>query len=284
MTTHDWYSENAAAYVVGALERDEVQRFEAHLDTCARCGGDVAGYRQAVLDLSLSLPQETPPAWLRARTLAIAAAEPRTPATTAGTLAESGPRLSDAFRPWLSVATAASVVLALGIASYAWTLRRTVSTLRGQLAVAVEGAEALRRDLLVARRDAERALTTTNVAHAPDLLAVSLRGQAGARRATGRALLSSMRGLVFVAEGLPALGPGRVYQLWVIPPPSAGASPAPASAGILSDDGAGTFMLDGGPLPANARAVRIVAVTEEPAPSGSPGPTSPILLLGQSGG
>jgi anti-sigma-K factor RskA len=94
--------------------------------------------------------------------------------------------------------------------------------------------------------------------------------------ASGRAYWSPSRGLVFNAEQLPALTPGRVYQLWVLTP-----ADATISAGVftVAADGSASATFT---LPPGASVPKVVAVTNEPAPAGSAGPTTPILLVGQA--
>jgi anti-sigma-K factor RskA len=107
-----------------------------------------------------------------------------------------------------------------------------------------------------------------------DLITVDLKGQERAAGATGRALWSRSRGLVFTAEGLPALPRDRVYQLWTI------SGSTPTSAGLLAPDATGhvTFTVAGG---AGATRPDAFGVTIEPA-GGSATPTLPIVLMGSA--
>ena len=57
------------AYVLGALEEDERDTFEAHLETCDRCARVLASYDEASSLLSQSLPQVMPPASLEDRVM-----------------------------------------------------------------------------------------------------------------------------------------------------------------------------------------------------------------------
>jgi anti-sigma-K factor RskA len=107
------------------------------------------------------------------------------------------------------------------------------------------------------------------VAQAQKVLA-SLEGSGG----SGAILQTRGGATVFVAQ-LPALQPGRVYQLWRIQ-----GSNNPASAGTFSVDpqGYGTTDLSASQQP---QAGEVVAVTNEPE-GGSPGPTSNPLIAGTS--
>jgi len=85
------------------------------------------------------------------------------------------------------------------------------------------------------------------------------------------ALLQTNAGAAVFVARLPALPPGRVYQLWRIQ-----GTNAPASAGLftVSPQGFGQAELPGGQPPA---AGEIIAVTDEPA-GGSPGPTTQPII------
>jgi anti-sigma-K factor RskA len=297
MSAHDTFAEAAAAYALDALDPQEAQQFEAHLATCAACREELVRYQQVVVGLASTVTPEEPPPSLRARTLARAFAGSQVPLSEPGAavprphtwhVEKPDVRAADAASrsaAWgWRLALAASLAIIVGLGAYASTQRGAAISLRAQLADALGRLESLRAELVNARRDADRLATTANVVNAPDLVAISLRGQAGAPAAAGRALVSRGRGLIFRAAGLPAPAPGRVYQLWVIPPSTPGVPAVPVGAGILTAEAGGGFVLDGGPLPAGVAAVQLVAVTEEPGPTGSPGPTTPILLLGQAGG
>jgi anti-sigma-K factor RskA len=114
------------------------------------------------------------------------------------------------------------------------------------------------------------------IVQAPGTIQVSLTGTAAAPSAIGRAAFNPGRGMVVSAERLPALRPGREYQLWMIVQGQA------LSAGLftVSADGAVTFVAT---LPTNlllsSTAAVTIGVTEEPE-GGSPGPNLPILLAG----
>jgi hypothetical protein len=171
------------------------------------------------------------------------------------------------------------VIVVVGLASYAWSLRSQVTTLRAMVFTASAQAEALRGELASARRDSARLTNTVGVLDAPDLLRVDLRGASTTPRALGRAFVSRAHGLVFAVDGLPALSSGRVYQLWLIPKAA-----GPVSAGVFGVDPAGSSSLSL-PLPALFASVPVktIAVTVEPGPNGSAGPTSPIVLAGSTG-
>jgi anti-sigma-K factor RskA len=111
---------------------------------------------------------------------------------------------------------------------------------------------------------------------APDMSRVELAGQTIAPQASGRVFWSRSRGLVFTASNLPALPPGRTYQLWVV------TAQAPVSAGLLKPDANGAVNAVFNP-PANIPSATAIAITIEPE-GGVPAPTGPMYLAGAAKG
>jgi anti-sigma-K factor RskA len=209
--------------------------------------------------LGQAVPQVDPPAALRARVLAIATARPR---------AESA-----AARPALwQLATAASIVLAAGLALYTSQLRGRITLLESELSEARARADAADQRMAAAQRTASSAQQAVAVLTAPDLARVNLAGQPPAPNASARAFWSRSRGMVFTASNLPPLPPGRTYQLWVV------TAQAPLSAGLLTPDPRGgvseTFS-----TPPDIPQPIALAVTIEPA-GGVPAPTGDKYLVG----
>jgi hypothetical protein len=69
--------DDAAAYVLGALEPQEVERFRRHLASCAVCRDEVAAFQPAVEALPMSAPEYPVPRALRRRVLRAARSERR---------------------------------------------------------------------------------------------------------------------------------------------------------------------------------------------------------------
>ncbi len=67
--THD-YGEDAAAYVLGALDPVEVETFERHLEGCTECRDEVTALTQVATALPMAAPQHRAPKSLRRRVLA----------------------------------------------------------------------------------------------------------------------------------------------------------------------------------------------------------------------
>jgi anti-sigma-K factor RskA len=260
---HDQLKEDAAAYVLGSLDPQDQQAFEAHLPGCAECAEEVRSLRAVTAALAAGAPQRTPRPELRNRVLG------SLPGVSAGArAARPGPRLAS----WLPVA--ASLVLTAGAALYAARLQTRVSDLEVRLQQAILQASAADQVMADARRVAGDAQSAMAVLAAPDVARIDLAGQAAAPQARARALWSRDRGMVFTASNLPALPAGRVYQVWVVTPN------APVSAGLLMPDanGGGSVYFS---TPSDIATPVALAVTLEPA-GGVPAPTNDnYFLLGK---
>jgi anti-sigma-K factor RskA len=119
---HERWADSVGAYLLGALEPDECERFEAHLADCPRCRDDVADLRVAADALPVSVPLVSPSPALKDRIMTVVESE-------AELLAAAGRRADEpaaAPRPrrdrgrllgWLSrpaVALACALVLIAG--------------------------------------------------------------------------------------------------------------------------------------------------------------------------
>jgi anti-sigma-K factor RskA len=274
---HEEFAESAAAYALGALDAPERIRFEAHLQTCDVCQKDVDAYRAVTAGLGGSVEPMATPAALKARVIAAATAGPRVRAVEPSATTANPLVLRPTTFPWLALA--ASLALAAAAGAYAWMLHAQLDTARRVAAETSARAETLRTQLSAARGDAVRSGRLLQVLTAPDVVRVSLAGTKPGSAARGQASWSPSRGLWFSADGLPVLSPGRIYQLWLVLPKQ-----VPISAGLLAVDarGTGTLLAAGQSSGAISPPQAVtVAVTEEPA-SGSPGPTTPILLAGSA--
>jgi anti-sigma-K factor RskA len=67
---HNRWSEDLAAYVLGALERDEADDFERHLEGCERCREEMTWLEPAVQTLPEAVERQEPPRALRAALMA----------------------------------------------------------------------------------------------------------------------------------------------------------------------------------------------------------------------
>ena len=264
---HDELKHDAAAYALGVLEAAAHAAFEAHLASCAECAADVRQMRLAASALPHTVPQVSPPPSLRARILRQMSAAPdaSTPAPAVVVREKRG------LPAWLPIA--AMLVIGAGVSFYAQRMQARVANLETQLRQAQAQVAAAERQTLEARNVAFRAQSAMGVFAAPDVARIDLAGQPVAVSARARALWSRQRGMVFTVTNLPALPPGRVYQVWVV------TAQAPVSAGLLTPDasGGGSVYFE---TPVDILPPVAVAVTLEPA-GGVPAPTGAMYLVGK---
>lgn len=101
---------DAAAYVLGALEPEELEAFRAHLASCAACREEVATLQPVAEALPASAPRLTAPADLRRRVIEAARAEPKD--AEQGTAERDQPplRAARARRRWRRVPSPAAAI------------------------------------------------------------------------------------------------------------------------------------------------------------------------------
>lgn len=112
------------------------------------------------------------------------------------------------------------------------------------------------REIASAREMATSAQRISNVLAAPDLVRYNLAGNSAAPRASGQALWSRSRGLVFSGSGIPPAPPDGHHQVWLL----TRVAPVKAGTFVLEADGAVTSVQHAPFVP---RAVTGVMVTLE---------------------
>jgi anti-sigma-K factor RskA len=231
------------AYALGVLEPEEIARVSELLEQHPEWRPTLDELRATVGLLPYGLPGAEPAPGLRQRTLDYAAGRSRRPVRAP----ERG------LRRWLAAlgGVAAAATLAAGLA---W----------GQLQSA--RADLARAEAeLASLRSAQQQVAAT-LAQARPLVALSGPGGRGS-------VLRTSAGVTVVAAKLPALAPGRTYQLWLI------RGGKPAGVGTFGVDAQGFGMLTLGSADLAPQATDTFAVTDEPA-GGSPGPTTSPLIAG----
>jgi hypothetical protein len=280
--------ELASLHALGVLSAEE----RAALATAMAADPELAAEVRQLEDTAGALggvaAQIDPPARLRARVLAAAGidaddvapvpgapvptmAGSRPTAARPGAGAAPGPAGSRALPGWL--AAAAALVLASGLGLWALQLRGSLEAMHARVERAEAEVVRIQRAVGEAQQQTRILQAQNSVLFAPDTLRVDLAGEGPAPRSTARAFMSRHSGVAFAANELPALPPGQVYQLWVVPPQGQ----PPVSAGLLAPDSSGHASLFF-PMPANLSAAAL-AVTVEPA-GGVPAPTGSRVLLG----
>jgi anti-sigma-K factor RskA len=255
----------AAAYALGALAPDEVQRFEAFLATSPEAQREVAEFRDVAALLALAGVDAAPGAELRQRVLARVEAEKDMalgPAKGVGRGAGgSGARSSGLI--W--GALAASLVAAVGLGVGYVDLRNQVGELRSEIA-SRELILARTRQQLIERDATLRAILEPGV----QLFQLTASGDPE----PGIQLFWDQRRNQAIIHGfrLRPVPPGRAYQLWFIQD----GKPVPSV--TFKPETTGNAKVEQVPVPTGGT-ISAAAVTVEPE-SGSPQPTSPILLVG----
>ena len=257
--SHDEWLDRADFYALGALDGEELARFEEHLQLgCAECDRQILETREALLQIPLSLPRlEVPSPDVKRRLMA------QIESGAAGL----GPRPGRTrHRPtWSRTGVAASIislVSLLGVTAWdAWNLR-------AQLRDAIAEASSLRTQL-VQRKEVIRYLED------PDVAVISLAGLPPSPGATGRILWRPADASGFLlARGLPQTPAGKKYAVWAI----AASGPIPGGLFTAEESRRAHFRLSTQAAPPQG-SIRRFDVTLEPA-AGGPSPTGPMHLQG----
>ena len=264
--THAEVKELLAAVALGSASADEAAAVRAHLATCAECRADLAAYADAAAGLGLSAPVANAAdlSALRARLLGRVAADRAAEQAPAGGARALPPVRRQGLAGW----AAAAVILLAAAAVLAGTLRER-GKLRTRLASERDSARAEIARLTDSLRATEGILGALT---GPGVQVVTLAASAP-RQPSGRMFWDQPAGRwTFVAHDLPALAPGRTYQLWVID--RAGAK---VSAGTFEPREGRALVQASYQLGADQ--LGAIAVTEEPE-GGVEQPTGGMVMVG----
>lgn len=265
----------AASFVLGALEGDEADAVRAHLASCADPHAEMAGLGSVLNVLAETVPVVEPPAALKGRILAAAAAD----------LEARGERGSRPAEPPLgpaSVAPEAGSTATLtefptaaerrqraadrsGIAS--WAMR-----IAAVLAITLLGGWGLllQNQLDSARGYEQSVAAVLDVAGQPGSLTAVLTPEGGDGPA-GLAAIASDGRVRIAMRDLPATTGNQVYEAWVI-----GGDGVPKPLGDFRVGDTGIAYFEGGGLPTQAGIV--LALTLEPGPGATAPSSTPVSL------
>lgn len=242
---HD-HGDDVAAYVLGALEPDELEAFQLHLRECAACREEVAALQPVADSLPATVTPLAAPAGLRRRVFDAVRAEPKDAA--AGSLEQDEPAPAGAPSPPERRAPAATP-----------RRRRRRPLWTPRLAPALAGA------LAAAAVAVGIVELTSSGSSGTRVIQASVRGAGTAElRVTGG------RGEL-VVNHFPAPPSGHIYQVWL----QHGQHAAPAPTRTLfnvTTTGAGDIGLT-----ANLHGVSAVLVTAEPAGGTQVPTTAPVI-------
>jgi anti-sigma-K factor RskA len=241
---HDMHS-LSGAYALDALEGgSERDRFTRHLSRCQSCASEVRGFREVATALAFAATAEPPPE-LRDRVLAAAV---RTRQVPPEVKTHARPRRTRTWVPWVP-----------------W-LSGVVATASIVVAVLFGFAQAHTRQELNQAQAVNQAISLLLSSPQATLLSHSTT-KGGVATVV---LVADKHELAVITNGLPELPAGQVYQLWLIgtkkivsagllPPATAGRTPAVLASGVVKGDTLG--------------------LTVEPAPGSAQPTTTPILAL-----
>ncbi|MDQ6877945.1 MAG: anti-sigma factor [Candidatus Dormibacteraeota bacterium] len=244
MSEHEEFESLVAAWVLGAVTADEVDVVRTHIETCQSCRDTASRLSRIVGALPLDVEEKEPPARLRDRILAAAAASrvagaaPARPRTLIREIRLSSRTkdLSGTPRGLPMVGAAAAVLLAL-----------VVGLVVGDLIGGAPVSAPVTRSALVGHQ-----------------------GLAGAKASVINLKSDGIALVVF--SGLPQLDSGRVYEVWLI---TAGGRADPAGVFVPDRTGSEALVIDKA-LVGYAE----MAITSELGPAGTLAPTQQPQLYG----
>ena len=197
-----------APWVLDALDPAEAEAVRAHVEGCASCREVAARLRRVVGALPLGVDEVSPPARLRDRVLAAAAASPRAAAPAAKPVRRPSPRRTappiGQRMPAFALAAVAAVALLIGV-------------LIGQV-------------------------TLHSQQSGPQVARFTLTGHQDMAAAGATVVDLKNEGVAFVDfRGLPPPGANRVYEVWLVP--SKG-SPVPAAVFVPDSNGSRVVLVN----------------------------------------
>jgi hypothetical protein len=253
-------SEDLALYAMHALSAEESAGIQEHLSNCQLCSEEVAQLRGDMALLALTVEQQPLPEGAGDRFMSRIAAAPKKPSTIIPF--ERAPvqkKRIPTFVPWAAAAALAAVCISLGIEN-----RNLADMLN---------SEATQLSRLTA--SAAHAQQIADVLSAPSAQRVTLTVTKHPAEPSAHAVYLQDRGaLLFEADNLKPLDPGKTYELWVIP--ANGNAPMPAGVFKPNANGYASVVLP--QLPPGI-AAKAFGVTIENDP-GANTPTLPIVLAG----
>jgi len=257
MSGHDQFGEDLTLYALGSLEGEARSTLEKHLEACSGCRQELAALRGDMALLAVSTVGPKPPQRSRQRLLDAIAQEPRLP-TVASTRVRR-------FNWWAVFGWATAVAMFLVVVQ----VRRANTAL--QQALGSLGSVLGQQTIELA--SAQRAIDAIT---SPDAQKVVLVAGKTALTPQGKAFyLREKSGLVFVANNLAPLPPGKIYELWLIP-----RNGAPIAAGLFQPDAKGNAtVVNPAGLPAGVEA-KTFAVTLEPATGPHDAPRGTGVMAG----
>ncbi len=185
------FTDSIDAYVIGALDDDEVRALEDHAARCTDCASRIEHARRSSYALGLAVPIVQPGAKVKARVMS-------------GAIALAAPR--NAYRSHARLVAVAAAMLVVALGALTWT---AVAQYRSHVAGHGTGAN-------VSANESGVDGTLLDVASASDARRVQLTGTSLAPSASARYVWSASRGLgVLDVSSLPATD-GASYEMTIV--------------------------------------------------------------------
>jgi anti-sigma-K factor RskA len=244
MSDHEELESNVAAWVLGALDRDEAEVVHAHVEGCASCRETTARLQRAVTALPLTVEEVAPPARVRERVLAAAAA-------SSGPTAAPG-RVRKKVTP---------------------PVRRTFVTPLFDRLPAYAAAAAVVVALIVGLVAGDLAGRSGQVSPPSQVARFTLSGHDSLAGAKATVIDLKGDGLALVDfSGLPAVGQDRVYEVWLI---TAAGRADPAAVFVPDSNGSKVVIVNHA-----LQGYTLMAITNEAGPDGTQAPSQKPQLYG----
>jgi len=272
MSEHPQYAEDIDLLALELLGDEDCAPLRAHLAECANCRARFEEARSLGALLAFSAPPAAPPGRVKRKVLeslsvnrgaaqSPAAAEVRvTPQS-----AERGTGLRADVWNWSNLGWAVAMLVILAV----------TAMLSEQYRRAENDIHNLQAQLTAKQSELDRTREVLDLLHSSDTVRVKLMsGTAPWPWPEGKVYYHPKKGLLFVAQNLPQVESGMVYQLWYVPQQG-----SPLSAGVFAPDMHGNATLTTPPS-AKPMAPKAFAVTLEHA-GGVPAPTGPEVLSGE---
>ena len=256
--THDEVVEMAGAFVLGALNPADEAAVRAHLATCQEPHEEIAELGGVLPALAESVPMVEPPADLKARIMAAAAAD---------LAAREGSGAPGASEPSAFPTATEREARRARTSAGTWILR-----VAAVLAiVALGGWNLLLQNQLNAAKTYEQSVAAVlEAAAAPGSLTAILTADGGT--GSGLAAVSATGEVTLAMQDLAPTSGDTVYEAWVIGSDNV---PVPMGSFKVGSTGSASFEADGVPSTSGI----VLALTLEPAP-GAKTPTMPIISKG----
>jgi hypothetical protein len=264
----DEVRELAGSFVLGALDGTQEAAVREHLASCPEAHEEIAELGGVLPVLAESVPIVEPPAGLRDRLMAAAAAELDARNRLSADASEPEPAPGAGAAPIAFPAPAEREARRRGGASAStWLLR-----IAAVVAIAVLGVSnvLLRAQLSQSQAFEQAVQAVLDVSAKPGSLTAVLTADGGS--GTGLAAIDSTGAVTMAMQDLAPTSGNQVYEAWVI-----GGDGVPVPIGSFRVGDGGTASMTAGGVTASSGAV--LALTLEPGP-GATTPTLPIISKG----